>query len=143
MFLGEYQHSLDPKGRVVLPAKFRKLLEGGCVIAKGQERCLSVFSLARWETEVERVNLLPRTDVRARKVARSLFASADRQTPDKQGRIQIPLKLREYAGLDKDVAVVGVADRVEMWDAATWNRLSEEADDYYSQIEEALSEHGI
>ncbi len=143
MFLGEYQHTLDPKGRVVLPAKYRERLAKGCVITKGQERCLYVFPLDRWEEEVERVSHLPRTDARARKLARSFFAGADQQTPDKQGRVQVSHNLRTYAGLEKDLTVVGVADRVEIWDSATWSRLSAEADEYYADIEEALSEHGI
>jgi MraZ protein len=143
MFLGEYQHTLDPKGRVVLPAKFRDGLADGCVITKGQERCLYVFPLDRWETEVERVNTLPRTDARTRKLTRSFFAGADQQSPDKQGRVQIPAKLRTYADLSKDLTVVGVADYIEIWDTATWSRMSAEADDYYADIEEALGEHGI
>ena len=143
MFLGEYQHTLDPKGRVVLPAKFRERLADGCIITKGQERCLFVFALDRWEEEVERVNRLPRTDRRARKLARSFFAGADQQAPDKQGRVQIPQNLRSYAGLEKDLTVVGVADRIEIWDSETWQRMSAEADEYYADIEEALSEHGI
>ena len=143
MFLGEYQHSLDPKGRVVLPAKFREGLADGCVITKGQERCLYVFPLDRWETEVARVNTLPRTDARARKLARSFFAGANQQAPDKQGRVQVPFNLRTYADLTKDLTVVGVADYVEIWDTATWDRMSAEADEYYADIEEALGEHGI
>lgn len=143
MFLGEYEHTLDPKGRVVLPAKFRERLADGCIITKGQERCLFVFPLDRWEEEVERVNRLPRTDLRARKLARSFFAGADQQSPDKQGRVQIPQNLRSYAGLEKDLTVVGVADRIEIWDSESWRRLSAEADEYYADIEEALSEHGI
>ena len=143
MFLGEYQHTLDPKGRVVLPAKFREQLADGCVITKGQERCLYVFPLDRWETEVERVNTLPRTDARARKLARSFFAGADQQSPDKQGRVQIPANLRTYGDLTKDLTVVGVADYIEIWDTATWSRMSTEADEYYAGIEEALGEHGI
>ncbi len=143
MFLGEYQHSLDPKGRVVLPAKFREELADGCVITKGQERCLFVFPLDRWAMEVERVNTLPRTDARARKLARSFFASANQQAPDKQGRVQVPASLRTYADLTKDLTVVGVADHVEIWDTATWGRMSAEADEYYADIEEAFGEHGI
>ena len=143
MLLGEHEHTLDPKGRVVLPAKFRDQLADGCVITKGQERCLFVFPLDRWETEVARVDSLPRTDARARKIARSFFAGADLQVPDKQGRVQIPAKLRAFAGLSKDVTVAGVADHLEIWDTATWSRMSAEADDYYADIEEALGEHGI
>ncbi|MCL1595514.1 MAG: division/cell wall cluster transcriptional repressor MraZ [Actinomycetia bacterium] len=143
MFLGEFSHSLDEKGRVVMPSKFRMGLEDGCVVTKGQERCLYVFPLDRWENESERVLRLPRTDRRARNYARAFFASAIDQTLDKAGRCQIPEALRVYANLGKDVTVVGVADRVEIWDTATWETVAQEADDYYAGIEEVLSEEGI
>lgn len=143
MFLGEYQHSVDTKGRVVLPAKFRDRLDNGLVVTKGQERCLYVFPLDRWETEVAKVNNLPRTDRRSRNYARSFFGAASDQTMDGQGRIQIPQPLRDYAALVKDVAVVGVADRVEIWDAEAWAANSSEADELYAGIEEALSGEGI
>lgn len=139
MFLGEYHHALDTKGRVVLPRKFRDQLADGCVITKGQERCLYVFPLDRWEEEVAKVSRLPRTDRRARNFARSFFAGASDLVPDKQGRIQIPEPLRSYAGLDKDVAVVGVAERLEVWSAQQWEGIAAEADEYYSAIEEVLS----
>ncbi len=144
MFLGEYQHSLDGKGRVVMPAKFRDDLEPGCVITKGQERCLYVFPQDRWEAEVERVMKLPRTNRRARNYARSFFAGASDQALDRQGRIGVPPGLRDYAGLGKDVTVVGVADRVEIWDTAQWQQVSSEADASYAEIEETLhDEDGI
>jgi MraZ protein len=143
VFLGEYQHSVDDKGRLVLPSKFRDRLDDGLVVTKGQERCLYVFPMDRWEDEVSRVNRLPRTDKRARNYARTFFGSASDQTLDKQGRIVLPQGLREYAGLDKDVFVVGVGERVEVWDTAAWSALSEEADELFSGIEESLSEEGI
>jgi len=143
MFLGEYSHSLDEKSRVVMPAKFRSGLEAGCVVTKGQERCLYVFPLDQWQTESERVLKLPRTDRRARNFARAFFASAVDQTLDKAGRCQIPEPLRVYADLGKDVTVVGVADHVEIWDAETWQSVAREADDYYAGIEEVLSVEGI
>ncbi len=143
MFLGEYRHSLDEKGRVVMPARFRLGLEDGCVITKGQERCLYVFPMDRWKLEAERVLKLPRTDRRARNYARSFFASASNQSLDKAGRCKVPESLRTYAGLLKDVTVVGVADRVEIWDSETWESVAAEADEYYAAIEEVLSEDGI
>ncbi len=143
MLLGEYQHSVDEKGRLVLPRKFRDSVEEGCVITKGQERCLFVFPLDQWAEEEARVRALPRTDQRARRYARSFFASADHQSMDKQGRVAVTPRLREYAGLGKDVTIVGVSDRMEIWDTATWERLQTESDDYYADIEEALSEFGI
>ena len=143
VFLGEYQHTIDEKGRLVLPRKFRDALEDGLVITKGQDRCLFVFTPDRWEIEAEKVNRLPRTDRRIRAYARSFFASASDQGLDRQGRVQIPTQLREYASLDRDVLVVGVAERVEIWDAEAWRQLSAEADEVFADIEEALSEEGI
>lgn len=143
MLVGEYQHTLDPKGRLVLPAKFRDHFSDGCVITKGQERCLFVFPLDQWAEEEARVRELPRTNARARSYARSFFASADSQVPDKQRRVAITAKLQDYARLDKDVTIIGMSDRIEIWDTTTWESMSEAADDFYSDIEEALSEHGI
>jgi len=121
VFLGEYQHSVDDKGRLVMPSKFRDHLAGGCVVTKGQEHCLYVFPLDRWEIEVERVNRLPRTNRRNR----------------------LPPTLRTFADLGKDVVVIGVADRLEIWNTVAWESLSDEADELYADIEEALSEEGI
>jgi MraZ protein len=143
VFLGEYSHSLDEKGRVVMPSKFRTGLDDGCVVTKGQEHCIYVFPMDRWEEESSKVLKLPRTDRRARNFSRSFFASASDQALDRQGRVQIPESLRRYAGLEKDLTVVGVADRIEVWAADTWRTVAEEADVYYSEIEEALSEDGI
>jgi MraZ protein len=143
VFLGEYQHSVDSKGRLVLPSRFRDRLERGLVVTKGQERCLYVFPIDKWDQEVEQVNNLPRTDRRSRNYARSFFGSASDQQLDGQGRIQIPQPLREYASLAKDVVVIGVADRVEIWNVESWASVSGEADEQFAGIEEALSGDGI
>ncbi|MFQ5966803.1 MAG: division/cell wall cluster transcriptional repressor MraZ [Acidimicrobiia bacterium] len=143
MFLGEHQHTLDEKGRIVLPAKHRQGLADGLVLTKGQDRCLYVFPIERWNEEVSRVNALPRTDRRARNFARAFFAGADRQNLDSQGRITVPPHLRDYAGLGREVKVLGGGDRVELWDVGTWETVQPEADEYYAGIEEALSDHGI
>ena len=143
MFLGEHQHTIDAKGRVVLPSRFRDNLVDGCFITKGQERCLFVFTPKQWDQEVERIRSLPRTDRRLRNYSRVFFAGALDQKPDKQGRIQIPATLRDYAGLQKEVFVVGVGERVEIWDSAKWQEVTANADSEYADIEEALSEHGI
>jgi len=138
VFLGTYDHSLDGKGRLVMPSKFRGDLDNGCVITKGQEHCLYVFPLNRWQAEVSRISNLPRTDRRARKFSRSFFAGASDITLDKQGRIQIPEKLRAYASLEKDVTVVGSAEHVEIWSTSVWESEEAEADEYYAGIEEVL-----
>ena len=142
VFLGEYNHSLDEKGRLVMPRKFRPGLERGCVVTKGQDRCLFVFPLERREEEAEKVLSLPRTDRRARNFARSFFASASDQVPDRQGRVQIPESLRAYAGLEKDVTIVGMADHLELWSTETWAEVSADADAYYAEIGEVLSGDG-
>ena len=142
MFLGEYQHSLDGKGRLVLPRKFRSGLDGGCVVTKGQEHCLYVFSMDQWSAEMAKVSRLPRTDRRARNFARSFFAAATDQQLDSQGRIQLPDGLRTYASLEKDITIVGVAQRIEIWATLMWTEVQAEADEYYAGIEEALGEDG-
>lgn len=142
MFLGEYQHSLDEKGRVVVPKKFRAELEHGCFVTKGQDHCVFVFTPDRWREESERVAKLPRTDRRSRDFARAFFAGATDQTLDGQGRIAIPDSARTYAGLDKDVVVVGVADRIEIWAVETWERIQDRADEFYAEIGETLSADG-
>ena len=142
MFLGQYEHSLDSKGRLVMPRKFRDALEPGCVVTQGQENCLYVFPLDQWKVEVARVSRLPRTDRRARNYARSFFAGASDQTLDKQGRVQLTDKQRRFAGLQKDVTVVGVAERVELWATPSWESVAAEADEYFAGIEEVLSDAG-
>lgn len=142
MFLGEYQHALDEKGRVVLPRKYRGSLARGCVITKGQEHCLYVFTMERWDEEMAKVAKLPRTDRRTRDFSRSFFAGASDQDIDKQGRIAIPEKLRTYASLGKDVTVVGVADYIEIWSTPVWENVAAEADELYAGIEEVLSVGG-
>ncbi len=143
MFLGEYEHSLDEKGRLVLPRKFRDVLaEQPCVITKGQEDCLYVFAMEQFQEEVAKLRTIPRTVRQGRKYVRSFGASALDQAPDRQGRIQIPERLREYANLGKDVVVVGALDRIEIWSTEAWSAEAAEADEYYSAIEEALIADG-
>jgi MraZ protein len=142
VFLGEYQHSVDDKGRVVMPSKFRDRLAEGLVLTKGQDDCLFVFTPDRWEEEVAKLRGLPRTKGNIRTFARALFGSASDQQLDKQGRLQIPPALRAYAKLDKDVVVLGVGDRVEIWDKDEWASESAKADAFYSDITEALDEQG-
>lgn len=143
MFLGQFEHAIDAKGRLVLPAKYRHKLADGLVVTKGQERCLYIFPVDRWEQEAEKVTRLPRTDRRSRDFARAFFASADQQDLDKQGRIQLPPTLRTYAGLQKSATVLGVNERIEVWQPESWTAAEAQTDDYYADLEEAISEFGI
>jgi len=118
MFLGEHQHSLDAKGRVILPARFRDQLEGGAVMTKALDGCLSVFPTAEFQKRAEHLQEARSRGPRQRQAARTFFAGAVEIAPDKQGRVAIPQSLREYAGLDRDVIVAGNFDHIELWDAA-------------------------
>ena len=117
MFLGEHQHSLDAKGRVILPARFRDQLEGGAVMAKALDGCLAVYPIAEFAQVAARLNDARNRGARERQAARTFFAGAVEITPDKQGRVAIPPTLREYAALDRDVTVAGNFDHIELWDA--------------------------
>ncbi len=117
MFLGEHQHSLDAKGRVILPARFREQLEGGAVIAKALDGCLAVYPIAEFERLAQRLREARERGSRERQAARTFFAGASEVTPDRQGRVAIPQHLREYAALSRDVIVAGSYDHIEIWDA--------------------------
>jgi MraZ protein len=117
VFLGEYFHSLDGKGRVVMPAGFRRRLEDGCVITKGQDGQLVIFAAGDFEQKAAEVILRPQ-DRGGRRFSRTLFAGADLQTPDKSGRVLVKGDLRQFAGLEMgtDIAVLGVYDHIELWE---------------------------
>jgi MraZ protein len=117
MFLGEYQHSLDTKGRVILPARFRDQLEGGAVMARGLDGCLAVYPPLEFDRVARKLRDARERGPKERQAARSFFANAEQVAPDRQGRVTIPQHLREYAGLDRDVVVAGGFDHIEIWDA--------------------------
>jgi len=121
LFLGTYSPRLDDKGRLILPAKFRDELAEGLVITKGQERCLYLWPLAEFTRLTEQMRQAPVTSKAARDYLRVFFAGASDELPDKQGRITVPPALRDYAGLDRDCAVIGANTRVEVWDARAWD----------------------
>jgi MraZ protein len=119
-FLGEYQHALDAKGRVILPAEFREPLSEGAVLTKSLDGCLAVFSREGFEEMAERVRESARRGERERRAARAFFSAARPFTPDKQGRVAIPQNLREYSALERDVMVLGVDNRIELWSPQLW-----------------------
>jgi MraZ protein len=120
MFLGEFVHTLDGKGRLTIPAKFRADVDTSLVVTRGMDRCLAMFPMDEWEQLSSRVSDLPMTDRRARAFRRFLFASASKVSPDKQGRILIPPRLREYADLDGEVVVAGLNNYIEIWNTDAW-----------------------
>ncbi len=142
MFMGEYSHNIDAKGRLIIPAKFREQLGGEFVVTKGLDGCLFVYPNQEWNTIEERFRKQPMTMRKeARKFVRFFFAGAASLELDKQGRILLPQVLREFAGLKKDVVLVGVMDRVEIWDKTRW----EEGTGYddMDEIAEHMSEIGL
>jgi MraZ protein len=120
VFLGTYAPRLDDKGRLILPARFRDDLQGGLVITKGQERCLNVYTPAGFEELTESSGRISASDAAGRAYVRILFSGAADEVPDKQGRVTIPPRLREYANLTRDCAVIGARDHVEIWEASAW-----------------------
>ncbi|MGH3440700.1 MAG: division/cell wall cluster transcriptional repressor MraZ [Nitriliruptorales bacterium] len=135
MFLGEHQHTLDDKGRVIMPARFRDRLSGGLVFAPGQDRCVDVFPVSTFERRVEELRRLPREDQRARAYLRILLAGAQQDTLDVQGRVTVPPRLRGYAGLDRDLTVVGADERVEIWDREGWEAYRESAEGDFADLD--------
>lgn len=133
MFLGTHHPRLDDKGRLILPAKFRKGLEGGLVVTRGQERCLYVFAMPEFERITSAMNATPVTSRAVRDFQRVFLSAASDEIPDKQGRVTVPSVLREYAGLARECTVIGAGSRLEVWDTDAWN-------DYLAQTEDAFSE---
>ena len=119
MLLGEYSHSLDAKNRLMMPAKLREKLGEDLVVCKNVDKCLSLYPREHWDAFYQKIISLPRID--SREVQRFLFSSAFDTTPDSQGRILLPANLCAYAGLGKNVTIIGVGDHLEIWDADKWN----------------------
>ena len=115
MYKGEYNHTIDDKGRIIVPVKLREPLGNSFVITKGLDGCLWMFDMKQWEKVEQEIQNMPFTLLEARKLARFILAGAYDGEPDKQGRMLIPPALREYAGIEKDVVLAGVGSRVEVW----------------------------
>ena len=138
MFFGTYTPKLDEKGRLFLPAKFRDQLTEGLVVTRGQERCLTIWSLDDFGKLTDRLREAPVTNKGTRDYVRMLFAAASQEVPDKQGRISIPPPLREYAALTKDVVVIGSMTRIEIWDPTSWSTYSEEQEQKFSELSDEV-----
>ena len=144
MFMGEYNHTVDPKGRLIIPAKFREQLGDEFVVTKGLDGCLFVYTLEEWHNIEEKFRNISMTSKDARKFSRFFFAGAASCELDKQGRILLPPVLREYANLTKDVVLVGVLSRVEIWDKDRWqeNTYDEDEMDEIAEAMKVLEENG-
>lgn len=143
MFLGEHRHTLDAKGRISLPAKFRNALTGPLVVMKGFEGCLYVIPTSDWEGSMGRVLGSNDFDPRVREVRRVLMSGSTQVELDSAGRVSIPLALRQHADLDKEVAVIGNGERIELWDAKTWEQYSSEASKSIEESAASLAAEGL
>ena len=138
MFMGEYQHTIDAKGRLTMPAKFRDELGDKFVVTKGLDHCLFVYSQAEWHIMEDKLKALSFTRADARAFARMFFSGAAEGEMDKQNRVLLPQNLREHAELHKDVIVVGVSTRVEIWDKEKWQAYNDAASADYEILAEKL-----
>ena len=143
MFIGEYTHNLDPKGRIAVPAKFRKGLTGGAIITRGLDKCLFVFSKSEWEILAKKILTLPLAQANARAFSRLMLAGAAEAEIDQQGRILIPDYLRTYADLKKQAVVAGLYSRIEIWDAVLWKQYKAKTESASDEIAEKMGELGI
>ncbi len=143
MFIGEYQHTVDNKGRIIMPSKFREGLGQNFIMTKGLDNCLFVYPTEEWERLEKKLRTLPLTNRNARAFIRFFFAGATECILDKQGRMLIPNNLREYAKLVKDVVIIGVAERIEIWAKEEWTNYNNDENLSYEDIAEKMAELGI
>lgn len=143
MFMGEFQHSLDEKGRLIIPAKFREALGPSFVVTRGLDHCLFLYPQAEWQNLESKLKTLPLTNANARAFVRFFFSGANECELDKQGRILVPPNLREYAKLERDAVVIGVSNRVEVWAKSEWETYSGQADESFESIAEQIVDLGI
>lgn len=143
MFIGEHQHSLDEKGRIIIPSKFRADLGVEFVMTKGLDNCLFVYPKSEWQILEEKLKTLPLTNKDARAFVRFFFSGASESTLDKQGRVLIPSNLRDHSKLDKEAVIIGVSTRIEIWSKDQWDNYIDEDNLSYETIAESMAELGI
>lgn len=143
MFFGEYSHTIDDKGRISIPAKFRKQLAAGVVVTRGLDHCLFLYSLEEWEKIAQKLATLPLSQKKSRAFSRLMLAGAWDAELDAQGRVILPEYLRHYAGVTKKVVVTGVYNRLELWDESAWHQYKQQTEDDSDDIAESLSELGV
>ena len=142
MFYGEYEHTIDKKGRLIIPANFRETLKENYVekfyIVKGLDKCLFVFTEEEWKRQEQKLRGLPFTRRKSRSFNRVFFSGTYEAICDKQGRILLPQKLKDFAGISKRVIITGLSNYFEIWDSQTWREVYEEAKEGYEDIAEGL-----
>lgn len=140
MFIGEYSHNLDAKGRLIIPSKFREELHASFILTRGLDGCLTIYSIGQWEKIFEEINKLPDTKKATRQYVRVLTSNASECMLDNQGRILIPSNLSRAVGIEKECVIVGANDHIEIWNKATWDNYFEEASKSFEDVAENLSD---
>lgn len=143
MFIGEYSHNLDEKGRLAIPVKFRRLLSKGAVVTRGLDNCLFLYSKNEWDKLAKKLAALPISQANSRAFARLMLAGAMDVVLDKQGRIIVPEYLRQFAKLSKGVIVAGLLNRLELWDSDEWNAYKIKTEQQSGEIAEQMAELGV
>ncbi|MBX6394730.1 MAG: division/cell wall cluster transcriptional repressor MraZ [Alicyclobacillaceae bacterium] len=143
MFIGEFTHSLDEKGRLILPAKFREGLGREFILTRGLDRCLFAYPRSEWEKVEAKLKSLPMARADARAFMRFFFSGATECELDRQGRIHIPVSLRSYASLERDCVIIGVSNRVELWAKEVWEAYFHQAQESFARIAESLVDLGF
>lgn len=143
MFMGEYKHNVDTKGRMIVPAKFREELGDTFVVTRGLDKCLFAYPMDEWKVIENKLKQLPLTKKDARAFTRFFFSGAIECEVDKQGRINIPQTLRNYAVLEKECVVIGVSERVEIWANDKWQDYVEESEESFAELAENLMDFDI
>ena len=143
MFIGEYKHNIDDKGRLAIPAKQRAKLSDGAVVTRGLDKCLFLYPQSEWEEIAKKLSALPISQAKARAFSRLMLAGAMPVELDSQGRITLPEYLREFAVLNKKVVVAGLYDRLEIWDENAWDEYKTGTEKESNDIAESLGELGI
>ena len=143
MFMGEYNHTIDAKGRLIIPSEFRELLGEEFVLTKGLDGCLSIYPMDEWNAFEEKLRALPLTNKNARTFSRFFVAGATSCELDKQGRILVPATLREFAGLEKDVVLTGNINRIEIWSKEEWGKAENKTELEPADFAQKMAEYGI
>lgn len=141
--MGEYQHNIDVKGRMIVPAKFREGLGESFVLTRGLDKCLFAYPMGEWKILEEKLKKLPLTKRDARSFTRFFFSGAVECEVDKQGRINIPQTLRNYSKLEKECVVIGVSSRIEVWSKEIWEDYFTESEESFAEIAENLMDFDI
>ncbi|QIL45586.1 division/cell wall cluster transcriptional repressor MraZ [Vagococcus coleopterorum] len=143
MFMGEFKHNIDPKGRLIMPSKFRDGLGDKFVVTRGMDGCLFGYPQDEWAKLEEKMKEMPIANKQARAFVRFFYSAATECELDKQGRINLPTNLISHGGLEKECVIIGVSDRVEIWDIEKWNEFSTEAEENFDELAETMIDFGF